>query len=305
MRALALIGRVTPTAAAVAFGAASSCGAADSPPLESRAWEAFNQPAPPAAAVPYVPEGAGKQVLEIHEASRIAGSPPGPAPVLLLVHGGGWSGGSRDALAPHACYFAARGWVCINVSYRLTSEPGVTLQKAAEDIRAAFGWVRAEASRRAWDANRISVLGESAGGQLACALGVLPPEPGSWRAQRLVLVNPVLDLTALSWALTVPGVKEAGPVDPRARGKHPAWTVSPLFHLRKDSPPILLLHGRDDTSVPFAQADAFTARGRAVGASVELVGLDGTGHAFLLREFGQPELIRATLQRIAQFLERP
>jgi acetyl esterase/lipase len=226
-------------------------------------------------------------------------------PVLILVHGGGWSRGTRDALAPHARYFAARGWVCVNISYRLTSEPGITLNEAQADVRAALAWVRSEAEKRGWDPARICALGESAGGQLVCALGLLPPEPEKWRVHSLVLVNPVLDLTTLSWALNTQGLREAGPVNPATAASHPAGMASPLFHLTRDEPPILLLHGRKDVTVPVAQAEAFAARAKTVGASVELVVLEDSAHAFLLRELGRPEEIRAALRRIADFLPRP
>ncbi len=193
----------------------------------------------------------------------------------------------------------------MNISYRLTSEPGVTLNEAQADVRAALAWVRAEAEKRGWDPARICALGESAGGQLVCALGLLPPEPERWRVHSLVLVNPVLDLTTLSWALNTQGLKEAGPVNPATAAQHPAGLASPLFHLTHDTPPILLLQGRKDVTVPVAQAEVFAARGKAVGASVELVVMENSAHAFLLRDFGRPDEIRAALRQIADFLPRP
>ncbi|MEO6568039.1 MAG: alpha/beta hydrolase [Opitutaceae bacterium] len=273
-------------------------------PNDQIAWAAFTQkPAPPTT------ERYGSanalQELEIYPARSSAGSAGRATPVLMLVHGGGWGGGTRDALAAHARYFAALGWTSINLSYRLTSLPGVTLLNAQEDVRAAFDWIRIHASQRGWDATRIVVLGESAGGQLACAMGVLPPDAPRWQPHALVLINPVLDLTSLTWALNQPGLREAGPFNPAAADKHPAYAVSPLFHVTKNSPPTLLLHGRDDNVVPFAQAEAYAGRAKTVGAKLELVALEKTGHAFVLTEFGSPEVIRATLQRIAQFLDSP
>ena len=281
-----------------------STGHAAGADAEKRAWDAFNAATPPAETVRYVAPGAEKQELDLYPAATTA-KKHGSRPVLMLVHGGGWGGGNREALAPHARYFAALGWDCVNISYRLTSIPGVTLMNSQEDVRAAFDWVRHQSAARKWDTSRIVALGESAGGQLACALGLLPPEPQRWRAHSLVLVNPVLDLTALSWALNQPGLREAGPFNDTTASQHPARAVSPLFHLRADCPPILLIHGRSDSVVPFAQAEAFATRAASVRAKVELVALDDTNHAFLLKEFGTPAAMRATLQRIAQFLGEP
>jgi acetyl esterase len=284
------------------FGAGVWTRAAESP-AEAAAWAAFSRSSPAPVIEHYASPADEFHELEIYASPATTEKNARPKRVLLLVHGGGWGGGARDVLAPHARYFAARGWVAVNISYRLTNQPNVTLMNAQEDVRAAFDWVRTQASSRGWDANHIVVLGESAGGQLACALGILPPDPSRWRAHSLVLVNPVLDLTTLSWALTQPGLREGGPFDPASAAQHPAYRVSPLFHLAADSPPILLIHGRSDTVVPFSQVEAFIARGKQVGAKVELVALENTGHAFLLQQFGQPEAIRSTLQRIAKFLD--
>ena len=273
-------------------------------PSDQPAWAAFTQKAAPPTTERYGSANA-LQELEIYPARPSAGSAGRPTPVLMLVHGGGWGGGTRDALAPHARYFAALGWTTVNISYRLTSLPGVTLMDAQEDARAAFDWIRTHASQRGWDAKRVIVLGESAGGQLACAMGVLPPDAPRWQPQALVLINPVLDLTSLPWALNQPGLREAGPFNSAAADKHPAYAVSPLFHVTKNSPRTLLIHGRDDSVVPFAQAESYAGPAKTAGAKVELVALEKTGHAFILNEFGSPEAIRATLQRIAQFLNSP
>jgi acetyl esterase/lipase len=287
---------------ALAFCDAGYAGPA--PVGEKEAWEAFSATSAPAETVRYVSPGTATQELEIFLPPATA-KPAKAPPVLLLIHGGGWSGGTRDALAPHARYFAALGWVCVNISYRLTSEPGVTIMKAADDVRAAFDWVRAEAPKRGWDADRICAFGESAGGQLACALGVLPPDAKRWRAHALVLINPVLDLTTLKWALTVPGVSETGPSNPAANTVNPARLVSPLFYVTRDCPPMLVLHGRNDSSVPVGQAEAFAAAGEKAGAKVELVILENMAHAFLLRQYGDPATMRSSLQRCAQFLDEP
>ncbi|HEX2854850.1 MAG TPA: alpha/beta hydrolase [Opitutaceae bacterium] len=269
---------------------------------EQPAWDAFNQSGPPAETVRYLPGSNPLHELDLYPASSRFTKNGGQPPVLILIHGGGWGGGTREALAPHARYFAALGWECVNISYRLTNAPGVTLMNAQEDVRAAFDWVRAEAGKRGWDATHLVALGESAGGQLACALGILPPDPKRSRAHSLVLINPVLDLTKLSWALNQPGLREAGAFNDASAKEHPARLVSPVFNLNAECPPVLLVHGRDDSVVPFSQAEAFAARAKQVNANVSLVPLEKTNHAFLLREYGSPDVMRSTLKQIAEYL---
>ena len=87
--------------------------------------------------------------------------------------------------------------------------------------------------------------------------------------------------------------------------RHPIRAVSPLFHVTAESPPMLVLHGRKDTSVPIAQAEAFAAAAKKSGARVELVVFDTMAHAFLLRQYGDPETMRTAMKRVAQFLGEP
>jgi acetyl esterase len=289
---------------ALAVVAAALCSRAADGSAEELAWAAFLQSAPPAATERYRSPANELQELDLYLPKSVATKKNFATPVLILVHGGGWGGGTRDAFAPHARYFAALGWAVANISYRLT-RPDVPLRDAQDDVRAAFAWVRAQAPQRGWDANRIVVLGESAGGQLACAVGVLPPRDAASRAHALVLVNPVLDLTTLPWALNQPGLREAGPFTAENAKTHPAYLASPVFQVTAESPPTLLIHGREDSVVPFAQAEAYVAHAKLVGAKVELVALEKTNHAFFLQQFGQPAVIRSTLARIAQFLGEP
>src|SRR4051812_45820824 len=102
-----------------------SCGQSAAVSDDQAAWAAFLQKSGSPSVEHY---GAADplQELEVHPATE-ARTPRPAKPVLMLVHGGGWGGGTRDALAPHARYFAALGWTSVNISYRLTSQPGVTL----------------------------------------------------------------------------------------------------------------------------------------------------------------------------------
>lgn len=105
------------------------------------------------------------------------GALPAPAPVLLYVHGGGWSGGSI-ALNESACraLAAQSGWTVASVSYRLA--PAHPYPAGLQDCAAALGWLRAQAGALGLDAARVAVGGASAGGNLAMALALTRPTPG-------------------------------------------------------------------------------------------------------------------------------
>ncbi|MGN6180042.1 MAG: alpha/beta hydrolase fold domain-containing protein [Mucilaginibacter sp.] len=91
-------------------------------------------------------------------------------PAILIVHGGGWRSGDRSQHIPLAQHLAAKGIACFTVEYRLSTEafyPG-----AVYDLKAAVRWLRANAGRFNIDSSKISILGFSAGGELAAFMGV-------------------------------------------------------------------------------------------------------------------------------------
>jgi acetyl esterase len=101
------------------------------------------------------------------------------APVLLYIHGGGWSGGSI-ALNERACrgIAAESGWAVLSISYRLA--PRDPFPAGLEDCRAALRWLRIEAPALGLDAGRIAAGGASAGANLAMATALA--EPGALAA---------------------------------------------------------------------------------------------------------------------------
>lgn len=101
----------------------------------------------------------------------------GRLPVVLYIHGGGWSSGSRKSL-PDA-FWLFPGFIRISIDYRLTGAAPFPAQ--LEDCQAAIRWVRAHAEELGADPERIGVWGSSAGGHLACLLGLAgdgPPREG-------------------------------------------------------------------------------------------------------------------------------
>lgn len=96
--------------------------------------------------------------------------PGGKRPVLLFVHGGGWSIGDKaageDVKAPH---FAAEGWAFASINYRLV--PQASVEQQAADVAGAIAYLRAHADALGIDANRIVLMGHSAGAHLVALVG--------------------------------------------------------------------------------------------------------------------------------------
>src|SRR5204863_5378661 len=91
-------------------------------------------------------------------------------PCVLCIHGGGFRAGNRDSYNPLLIKLAERGYVAVAASYRLA--PKYQYPAAIYDVKAAVRWLKANAIQYQFDANRIGVTGDSAGGHLAQFLGV-------------------------------------------------------------------------------------------------------------------------------------
>ncbi len=99
---------------------------------------------------------------------------PGKAPVIIFLHGGGWSGGTRTTGPDFTRFFAQSGFAMASIEYRLT--PSITFPSNAEDVKTAIRWLRANASTYGLDPQRIGLWGTSAGATLACVAALSPRE---------------------------------------------------------------------------------------------------------------------------------
>jgi acetyl esterase/lipase len=93
-----------------------------------------------------------------------------PVPAVIIVHGGGWRSGNRNQHIPLAQHLAALGYACFTVEYRLSTE--ALYPAAVNDIKSAIRWMHANSRKFNIDTNKITILGFSAGGQLAALVGI-------------------------------------------------------------------------------------------------------------------------------------
>jgi len=106
-------------------------------------------------------------VLDLYTPKVIAAK---PWPVVIMAHGGGWSGGTHRYLRSLCMSLAAKGFACITVEYRLAGE--ASFPAAVWDVKAAVRWVRKNAKSYNFDPDFITVAGGSAGGSIAGLVGV-------------------------------------------------------------------------------------------------------------------------------------
>lgn len=222
-------------------------------------------------------------------------------PVLVWIHGGGWSGGSRDSGLPRLIPFARQGFFCVSIEYRFSQEAIFPAQ--IEDCKCAIRFLRAHADKYGLDPDRIGVWGNSAGGHLVALLGTSAEVKelegtGGW-AEHSSAVQAVCDFCGPAdfpaWSVdTHRAVRQlfGGPLSERLEL---ARLASPVTHASPKAPPFLIVHGDQDDVVPIAQSESLYQALKAHDVDVTFERIQGAGHAL-----ASPEV----MQLAAKFFER-
>jgi acetyl esterase/lipase len=207
-----------------------------------------------------------------------------PHPTLIYIHGGGWVEGRKEEDVLEAVPFLEKGWAVVNVEYRLAR---VSLAPAAvEDCRCALRWVIEHAKDYKFDPNRIVLMGHSAGGHLSLLTGMLPVSAGLDRecaGDKELKVAAIVDwfgITDVNDLLQGPNIEDyavtwLGSLTDREQiAKH----VSPLTYVRPGLPPILMIHGDADDTVPYSHSLRLHAALDKAGVANELLTISGGKH---------------------------
>ncbi len=214
--------------------------------------------------------------------------PTAKKPAIVFFFGGGWSSGSPAQFEDQARHFAKRGMIAITADYRVKSRQGVQVVECVKDAKAAIAWVRENAQRLGIDPDKIAASGGSAGGHLAAATGTISGFGSDERPNAMILFNPACTLAPI-----------AGWQPPAAAGAKlgierlgvEAEVISPAHHIGPHTPPTLILHGKQDTTVPYASVVAFESVMKKAGRPCKLVGYDGAGHGFFNRGEDYPKTL--------------
>lgn len=197
-------------------------------------------------------------------------------PALVIIHGGGWSAGTKQdrAYRTMLLVFALKGYVTVSVEYRLTGE--APFPAALDDVDCAVRWVRAHAREYRIDPDRIGAFGHSAGAHLAVMLASSPPAPP--------IHDPGCPWNDFSDRLTSVVGASTPTVFPARLGDSKRY--SPVSWVSDQMPPILLIHGVEDKIVPVAQVDDYVKKLKAAGApDVTYVRIEGGNHGVAYEHF--------------------
>ncbi|MCX7619759.1 MAG: alpha/beta hydrolase [Acidimicrobiales bacterium] len=237
--------------------------------------------------------GNKKLRLDVHEPS-VRAEPGTKRPVLVQIHGGGWTiGDKREQGRLILRRMASDGWVCFNVNYRLS--PRATFPDHIVDVKRAIAWIREHADDYGIDPGFIAVTGGSAGGHLASLAALTAGDPwyqpgfedADTSVQAAVPYYGVYDFTnrhghwpdeAITRFIEPVVMKATREADPEKFAK-----ASPLDQVHPGAPPFFVIHGDRDTLAPIEDARIFVERLRAVSEEpVYFLELHGAQHAFEL-----------------------
>ena len=213
----------------------------------------------------------------------------GPFPAVIFVHGEGWRAGNRQQMNHFIEGVASLGYIGATIEYRLV--PAARFPAQVEDMKAAVRWLRANADRYRIRADRIGVVGFSAGGYLASMLGVTGPSDGlegdggnaqvSSAVQAVVSFFGPTDFSTRDW----PSALETEVIVPFLGGSFADRPdvyarASPINYASGRAPPFLFFHGTNDELVPVDQSRRLAGKLKHHGVPSRLVELQGEAHGF-------------------------
>ncbi|MFO0977673.1 MAG: alpha/beta hydrolase [Planctomycetaceae bacterium] len=207
-------------------------------------------------------------------------------PCIVFFFGGGWTSGSPEQFLPQARYLASRGMAAFVADYRVASRDQVKAAACVEDAKSAVRYLRANAEQLQIDPDRICAAGGSAGGHIACATALLPgfevaneKLDVSSAPNALALFNPAVVLAPLP-GLPVPKEAEQKMSSLKDRLGAEPEAMSPAHHVRAGLPPVIIFHGRADSTVNVKTVEKFAELMESSGNRCDLKLYDGAPHGF-------------------------
>jgi acetyl esterase/lipase len=197
-----------------------------------------------------------------------------PRPVMVFFYGGGWANGTRTEYSYAARPFVEAGYIVVLPDYRKV--PTVRFPGFVEDSAAAVKWVQANIAKYGGDPGRVNVAGHSAGAYNAVMLALDP----QWLGDK-----PVTSAISLAGPADFYPFTSKRAIDAMSQFPDPKVT-QPIHFVRKDAPPILLIHGTDDTVVRIRNANSLYAKQKAAGGDITFRPQQDASHDDLVLALG-------------------
>ncbi|MEO6035419.1 MAG: alpha/beta hydrolase [Verrucomicrobiota bacterium] len=208
-------------------------------------------------------------------------------PAVVIIHGGGWTGGKRDAAREIniGSTLARNGYIGMSIDYALATKEKATWPQNLYDCKTAVRWLRKNAERLQIDPKRIGVIGGSAGGHLAAMVALTGPDdkldPTEPYGEFSCRVQCAVDLYGPAELLQYHDVTFLRKAQTEAPELY--RTASPTSYADKNDPPMLILHGTADKTVDLKQSEILAEVLKKAGVPSELVIVPEAIHSFDLQ----------------------
>jgi acetyl esterase/lipase len=239
----------------------------------------------------------GKMDLYLPPASK------GPSAVVINIHGGGWNKGVKESQTGYNSFFK-QGFAVANIEYRLTGK--ATAPAAVEDTRCALIYLIKNAKALNIDVNKIVIMGGSAGGHLALMGGLLGNDrrfDGNCAGTEDIKVAAIIDKYGITdvwdwgYGSNVTSKSAARWLGDKKDDKKFAASVSPMTYVTKNSPPVFIVHGDADPTVPYQQSVDLHKKLKEAGVITEFMTVPGGLHGKFDKEKNS-EVNKAIIQFI-------
>ncbi len=250
-------------------------------------------------------EKAGKELkLDL----RVPKKGKGPYPLVIYLHGGGWTSGRYNELFHEVRMAVALGFAGATVQYRLANTPDGIFPAPIQDVRCAIRFLKAKAQKYNLDPRRVVVAGFSAGGHLAALTAAAGEDKKldgqcKWAGQPVAVSAAVAYFSPLDlrphMGRNVPEVILSNLLGaPPTEKPALAAQASPAAYLTPDDPPFMLVHGTADHLVPPDLSRNFKWTLDRMKIPNVYVELKGVGHGFYMFK-GGPQYKPSTCTAVA------
>ena len=234
----------------------------------------------------------------------------GDVGVMLYIHGGGWIAGDKDGYLPTLKENAKRGYITVALNYRYANGRGVTCEDILDDIESALETVKDIAGEHGLNANKVMLLGGSAGAHLSLMYAYTRKDSSPIEPLAAVSYAGPTDLADPNFFITqhvdsieemiskISGVKLSRRSVDDCREE--LLSASPIDYVNSETVPTLIFHGTVDDVVPYSNAVALHNLLDSLGVENEFVTFNNSGHGLE----SDPEASKRAEELVLEYAER-